>query len=71
VLRRRPQSRLPEARHGEWSGRLLPELITYHFAHLPLVADMASGQVLRVRQLGQRGGGQGAVPGDPGRILRS
>jgi hypothetical protein len=47
------------------------ELITFHFAHLPLVADMASGQVLRVRQLGDRGGGQGAVPGDPGRILRS
>ncbi|XP_044442642.1 uncharacterized protein [Triticum aestivum] len=32
---------------------------------------MASGPVLRVRQLGARPGGQGAVPGDPERILRS
>ncbi|XBH98277.1 hypothetical protein VPH35_127813 [Triticum aestivum] len=48
VLRRRPQARLPEARH-----------------------DMASGPVLGVRQLGARGGGQGAFPGDPERLLRA
>uniref|UniRef100_A0A8R7R0J7 J domain-containing protein n=1 Tax=Triticum urartu TaxID=4572 RepID=A0A8R7R0J7_TRIUA len=36
-----------------------------------VVADMASGPVLGVRQLRARGGGQGAVPGDPERILRA
>ncbi|XP_039806937.1 uncharacterized protein LOC120670832 isoform X2 [Panicum virgatum] len=32
---------------------------------------MAPGPVLGVRQLGARRGSQGAVPGDPGRLLRS